>query len=157
MEFNGTFLASIVSFIVFVFLMNKVLYAPMGKIVKERQSFIEDNLESAEANHKRADKLSQEREDKLSGAKNDAREKYVKSVNGFKNEKAQLVAKAQDETNGELARAYENLNNVSNETKEGLKLRMTDLANDIVEKVLGYRSEVQGFDNDKINEILWKV
>ena len=157
MEFNGTFLASIVSFIVFVFLMNKVLYAPMGKIVKERQSFIESNLESADANHKRADELSQEREDKLSGAKNDAREKYVESVNGFKNEKTQLVAKAQDETNGELAQAYENLNNVSNETKEGLKWRMTDLANDIVEKVLGYRSEVQGFDNDKINEILWKV
>lgn len=157
MEFNGTFLASIVSFIVFVFLMNKVLYAPMGKIVKERQSFIDSNLQSADANHKRADELSQEREDKLSGAKNDAREKYVNSVNGFKNEKTQLVAKAQDETNGELAQAYENLNNVSNETKEGLKWRMTDLANDIVEKVLGYRSEVQGFDNDKINEILWKV
>ena len=157
MEFNGTFLASIVSFIVFVFLMNKVLYAPMGKIVKERQSFIESNLESAETNHKRADELSQEREDKLSGAKNDAREKYVESVNGFKNEKTQIVAKAQDETNSELAQAYENLNNVSNETKEGLKWRMTDLANDIVEKVLGYRSEVQGFDNDKINEILWKV
>ena len=157
MEFNGTFLASIVSFIVFVFLMNKVLYAPMGKIVKERQSFIDSNLQSADANQKRADELSQEREDKLSGAKNDAREKYVESVNGFKNEKTQLVAKAQDETNGELVQAYENLNNVSNETKEGLKWRMTDLANDIVEKVLGYRSEVQGFNNDKINEILWKV
>ena len=73
------------------------------------------------------------------------------------NEKNQIVAKAQDETNSELSQAYENLNNVSNETKEGLKWRMTDLANDIVEKVLGYRSEVQGFDNDKINEILWKV
>ena len=129
----------------------------MGKIVEERQSFIEGNLESVEANHKRADELSQEREDKLSGAKNDAREKYVESVNGFKNEKTQIVAKAQDETNGELAQAYENLNNVSNETKEGLKWRMTDLANDIVEKVLGFRSEVQGFNNDKINEILWKV
>ena len=156
MEFNGTFLASIVSFIVFVFLMNKVLYAPMGKIVKERQSFVEGNLESAEANHKRADELSQEREDKLSGAKNDAREKYVESVNGFKNEKTQLVAKAQDETNGELAQAYENLNNVSNETKEGLKWRMTDLANDIVEKMIGYRSEVQGFDNDTVNRILYQ-
>ena len=155
MEFNGTFLASIVSFIVFVFLMNKVLYAPMGKIVKERQSFIDSNLQSADANHKRADELSQEREDKLSGAKNDARTKYVESVNGFKNEKTQLVAKAQDETNGELAQAYENLNNVSNETKEGLKWRMTDLANDIVEKVLGYRSEVQGFDNDAVDKILY--
>ena len=32
---------------------------------------------------------------------------------------------------------------------------MTDLANDIVEKVLGYRSEVQGFDNDTVNDILY--
>ena len=114
MEFNGTFLASIVSFIVFVFLMNKVLYAPMGKIVKERQSFIDSNLQSADANHKRADELSLERDNKLSGAKNEAREKYVESVNGFKNEKTQLVEKAQDETNGELAQDYENLNNVWN-------------------------------------------
>lgn len=157
MEFNGTFLASIISFIIFVFLMNKVLYAPMGKIVKERQNFIDSNLESAEANEKRADELSHERDNKLHDAKNDARSKYIDSVNEFKNEKSQLVAKAQDETNNELNQAYENLNNVSNETKEGLKWRMTDLANDIVEKVLGYRSEVQGFDNDKINEILWKV
>ena len=46
--------------------------------------------------------------------------------------------------------------NVSNEVKEGLKSSMTDLANDIVEKVIGYRSEVQGFDNQKVDEILYQ-
>ena len=55
----------------------------------------------------------------------------------------------------ELEKAYAVLDNVSNEAKEELKSKMTDLANDIVEKVLGYRSEVQGFDNEKINEILY--
>ena len=48
------------------------------------------------------------------------------------------------------------INNVSNETKEALKGRMTDLANDIVEKMIGYRSEVQGFDNDTVNRILYQ-
>ena len=157
MEFNGTFLASIISFIIFVYLMNKVLYAPMGKIVKERQEFIDGNIKSAEENLKKADELSSEREEKLDDAKNDARAKYVESVNEFKNKKNQIVVNAQDDANNELNQAYENLNNLSNETKEGLKWRMTDLANDIVEKVLGYSSEVQGFDNDKVNEILWKV
>lgn len=33
---------------------------------------------------------------------------------------------------------------------------MTDLANDIVEKMIGYRSEVQGFDNDAVNRILYQ-
>ena len=46
--------------------------------------------------------------------------------------------------------------NISNQAKDSLKYRMTDLANDIVEKVLGYRSEVQGFDNDKVDSILYQ-
>ena len=156
MEFNGTFLASIVSFLVFVFLMNKILYAPMEKIVRERQSFIDDNFNSADENYKKADGLEHQREERLVGAKDEARTKYNDSISGYKAQKGEIVKQAQEESNNELAQAYEQLNNVSNETKEGLKGRMTDLANDIVEKVLGYRSNVQGFDNDEVNKILYQ-
>ena len=156
MEFNGTFLVSIISFIVFVFLMNKILYLPMEKIVSQRKNFIDDNINTANENNKKADELSVEREEKLDGAKNDARTRYNESVNGFKEQRTMLVKKTQDETSNELTLAYENLNNISNQTKEGLKGKMTDLANDIVEKVLGYRSEVQGFDNDTVNNILYR-
>ena len=156
MEFNATFLASIISFLVFVFLMNKILYSPMEKIVKERQKFIDENFNSADENYKKADGLEHQREEKLVGAKNEARSKYNDSVNGFKAQKADILKQAQDKTNAELEEEYQKLNNISNDTKEGLKGRMTDLANDIVEKVLGYRSEVQGFDNDEVNKILYQ-
>ena len=156
MEFNATFLASIISFLVFVFLMNKILYAPMEKIVRERQSFIDDNFNSADENYKKADGLEHQREERLVGAKDEARTKYNDSISGYKVQKGEIVKQAQEESNNELAQAYEQLNNVSNETKEGLKGRMTDLANDIVEKVLGYRSNVQGFDNDEVNKILYQ-
>lgn len=156
MEFNATFLASIISFLIFVFLMNKILYSPMEKIVKERQKFIDENFNSADENYKKADGLEHQREEKLVGAKNEARSKYNDSVNGFKAQKADILKQAQDKTNAELEEEYQKLNNISNDTKEGLKGRMTDLANDIVEKVLGYRSEVQGFDNDEVNRILYQ-
>ena len=156
MEFNATFLASIISFLVFVFLMNKILYAPMEKIVRERQSFIDDNFNSADENYKKADGLEHQREERLVGAKDEARTKYNDSISGYKAQKGEIVKQAQEESNNELAHAYEQLNNVSNKTKEGLKGRMTDLANDIVEKVLGYRSNVQGFDNDEVNKILYQ-
>ena len=156
MEFNATFLASIISFLVFVFLMNKILYAPMEKIVRERQSFIDDNFNSADENYKKADGLEHQREERLVGAKDEARTKYNDSISGYKAQKGEIVKQAQEESNNELAQANEQLNNVSNETKEGLKGRMTDLANDIVEKVLGYRSNVQGFDNDEVNKILYQ-
>lgn len=128
----------------------------MEKIVSQRKNFIDDNINTANENNKKADELSVEREEKLDGAKNDARTRYNESVNGFKEQRTMLVKKTQDETNNELTLAYENLNNISNQTKEGLKGKMTDLANDIVEKVLGYRSEVQGFDNDTVNNILYR-
>lgn len=155
MEFNGTFLASIISFVIFVYLMNKVLYSPILKIVSERRDFINGNYDAADLNNKKAEELSSQRDEKLIGAKNDARANYVNSLNEYKEQKTNIINQAQKDVNDELDRAYEGLNNLSNETKEGLKGRMTDLANDIVEKVLGYRSEVQGFDNDAVDRILY--
>ena len=156
MEFNATFLATIISFLVFVFLMNEILYEPMRKIVSERKNFIDDNLSAADINHKKAEAISKNKEAKLKTARDDARGLYTKSINDFKAQKNEILNNAQNEANGELNQAYSNLNNVSNETKEALKGRMTDLANDIVEKMIGYRSEVQGFDNDTVNRILYQ-
>ena len=147
MEFNGTFLVTIISYVLFVFVMNKILYEPINNIVAQRREFVDENLRTAEKNHKKANEISAQKEEKLKGARNDARNKYSDSVVDFKNKK---------NADNELMQTYENLNNLSNEAKEGLKGRMTDLANDIVEKMIGYRSEVQGFDNDAVNRILYQ-
>ena len=156
MEFNATFLVTIISFIVFVFLMNKILYEPMLRIVAQRRAFVDENLQAADDNHKKADEISAQKEEKLKGARSDAKNKYSEAVDEFKSKKESIVKQAQTDAEGEFNKAYEGLINLSNETKEGLKGRMTDLANDIVEKVIGYRSEVQGFNNDEVNKILYQ-
>ncbi len=156
MEFNATFLVTIISFIVFVFLMNKILYEPMLRIVAQRRAFVDENLQAADDNHKKADEISAQKEENLKGARSDAKNKYSEAVDEFKSKKESIVKQAQTDAEGEFNKAYEGLINLSNETKEGLKGRMTDLANDIVEKVIGYRSEVQGFNNDEVNKILYQ-
>ena len=156
MEFNGTFLVTIISFVLFVFVMNKILYEPIGRIVAQRREFVDGNLRSAEDNHKKAEAISAQKEEKLKCARDDARNKYSASVSDYKNQKGEIIKNAQAAADDELRQAYENLNNLSDSAKEGLKGRMTDLANDIVEKMIGYRSEVQGFDNDEVNRILYQ-
>lgn len=156
MEFNGTFFVAIISFLAFVFIMNKLLYEPVRKIVNERNNFINGNYKNANDNNARAENLSTERNEKLVGAKEEARGKYNEILTGYKEQRADIVKDAQDESRGELENAYEELNRLSAEAKENLKGKMADLANDIVEKVLGYRSDIQGFDNDKINKILYQ-
>lgn len=155
MEFNGTFLASIMTFLTFVYLMNKILYQPMADIVAKRKNIIDENYQKADELEKKAETIEAEVEEKLSAAKEDARAKYLEVIDGYKEQRAEIIKDAQDVSKDELQAAYASLDNISNEAKEGLKSKMTDLANDIAEKVLGYRSEVQGFDNDKVNDILY--
>lgn len=155
MDFNGTFLVTIISFILFVYLMNKVLYEPMRKIVKERNNFVQGNYSSADENNKKAEELVNQRDEQLVTAKDDARKKYNEILNDYKSEKADIISNANNQSVQELEEAYKHLDNVSSEAKERLKGSMADLANDIVEKVLGYRSEVHGFDNSEVDRILY--
>ena len=156
MEFNGTFLATIVTFIVFVCLMNKILYAPVLNIMEERKRVIDGNYQTASDNDTKSEELANQKEAKLDEAKNDARGKYVDALNDFKSKRADLVNDAQSVAHEELERSRAAREKLSNEAKQGLKNRMTELANDITEKVLGYRSEINGFDNDVVDRVLWR-
>lgn len=155
MEFNGTFLATIITFILFVFIMNKILYAPILGIMEERKNFIDSNYKEASDNNTRSEELETEKNAKLDDAKDNARGKYVEAIDEFKNQKADIISEAQDSANDELERSRAELQGVSDEVKNGLKGSMNDLANDIVEKVIGYRSNIEGFDDNKVNEVLW--
>ena len=156
MEFNGTFFVTIISFLVFVFVMNKVLYEPIGKFVAKRKEFIDGNLSLAKTNRDKAGEISEEKERKLRDARNDAKSRYANSVNEYKSKKNDIVDVARKEADEELRQGYENLESVSNEAKNGLKMYMNDLANDIAEKVIGYRLNTQGFDNEAVDNILYK-
>ena len=156
MEFNGTFLATIVTFIVFVLLMNKILYAPILNIMEERKSFIDDNYKAATENDAKTSELNTEMEIKLSEAKEDARGKYNEIVDDFKKQRIDIVSTAQDSAKNGIDASRIELENVSNEVKQSLKSSMTGLASDIVEKVIGQKIGIQEFDDDKVNQVLWE-
>jgi len=156
MEFNGTFLATIVTFILFVFLMNKVLYAPILDIMEKRRAFVDENYKNTEENNQKADELTKEKEDKLIDAKNDARKKYLEQLEDYKNQRTDIISNAQEVSKNELESSDKELENVSNELKNGLKSKMTTLAEDIAEKVLGYRTEIKEFDNSIVDDVLYK-
>ena len=155
MEFNGTFLATIITFIVFVLLMNIILYKPVLTIMEKRKTVIDENYKLAEENKAKASELEQEKNIKLAEAKEDAKSQYNDILTEFKTQRADIVASAQNTAREDVERSKIELENVSNEVKSQLKGSMRDLANDIVEKVIGYRSEVQNLNEDAVNKVLW--
>ena len=156
MEFNATFIATIFSFIVFVLLMNKILYAPILNIIEERKNYINNNYQNANENDEQSKTITNIIEEKKTTAKDDARVKYTETIDEYKTRKTQVVLEAQAVAREQLENSNIELTNLSNETKESLKHSMIDLANDIVEKIIGYKPEVQGFNDSRVNEILYK-
>ena len=155
MEFNGTFFATIITFIVFVFLMNKVLYAPILSIMEKRKNFIDSNYKQAEDNNIKFEQLSSEKDEKLLEAKNDARKKYVEVIEEFKNQRNGILLDKQDFENERYKNSQLELENLSNDAKQSLKNNMSDLANDIVEKVIGYKCDSNDFENEVVDKVLW--
>lgn len=137
-------------------MMNRILYAPVLNIMEARKSYINDNYNTAKENDAETEELVAKKEEKIQQAKSDARQIYIETVDEFKTQKSDIVTEAQKNAAEELAKSAINLENLTNETKEGLKHSMTDLANDIVEKVIGYRSEIQDFDNRTVDEIFYQ-
>lgn len=155
MEFNGTFFATIITFIVFVFLMNKVLYAPILSIMEKRKNFMDSNYKQAEDNNIKFEQLSSEKDEKLLEAKNDARKKYVEVIEEFKNQRNGILLDKQDFENERYKNSQLELENLSNDAKQSLKNNMSDLANDIVEKVIGYKCDSNDFENEVVDKVLW--
>lgn len=155
MEFNGTFFATIISFLVFVFIMNRLLYAPIRNIVCLRNNVINDNYKTADENNAKAEELTEKMTADIAEAREEAREKYNELLGEFKEQRIDKLRTAKNQSAEKLESVYAELENVSNEVKTNLKFRITDLANDIVEKVLGCRSDAQGFNNDEIDKILY--
>lgn len=156
MEFNATFLATIVTFVVFVILMNKILYVPILKIMETRKSFINDNYSQASDNEIKINELEQKRNSCLIDAHNEAKESYNETIEDFKEQRKQMLDGVRSECQDKLEKSGIELANLSNEVKIGLRDSMTDLANDIVEKVIGYRSDIKECDENLVNNILWE-
>ena len=73
MEFNATFIVSAISFIIFVVLMNIILYAPLQKVVEERKKTVDNNYNEANANSEKSTALLKDRADKILKAGQDAK------------------------------------------------------------------------------------
>ena len=75
MEFNATFIVSIVSFLLFVAIMNKIFYAPITKIVNEREEKLKINYDEADKLNAEAETLLKERDKKL--AETEAKSRHI--------------------------------------------------------------------------------
>jgi F-type H+-transporting ATPase subunit b len=152
MEFDATFLIAVISFIVFVLLMNKIFYAPVLKIMQARQSFVEKNYSCAAETKKQTEERTQYRENELEKSRKSSREMIAQHSQNLKNERNKELAEYKENINFDIVRQKDGLKNSAIEAKDVLKDNVVDIAKDISQILLGESINKENINKSQIEE-----
>ena len=136
MEFNATFLVSIVSFLVFMKLMNEIFYAPLTKIIEERENIVNKNYDDASFSRTKADEILKTKEFRLTETAKQSRQIMVDKTNEANNDYKLRVDNARKDLNNRIGELKNELNNEEIDAKNVLNSQVEELSQNIVNKVL---------------------
>lgn len=118
------FLAQLINFLIVVFILKKILYKPMQKMLNERKSKIEKGLQDAEDARIALENAGEERKKILSAAKSDAdvltaltkaslEETKVKLTQDAKNRSEQIIEDAKQKASMEFEKMNSEIGKMS--------------------------------------------
>ena len=146
MEFNATFIVSFISFIIFIVVMNLILYKPINDIIEKRQKFIGDNYDVANKNNEKSKSLLEDKQNQIKDAHKDAKEKFAFSQNEAKEKKSHTIDVAKKQSKVDIDERVIDFNNQSNSAKDALKNDVVALAQMICDKFIQSDEKVSAND-----------
>ena len=152
MEFDATFLISVISFIVFVFIMNKIFYAPILKIMQERQHLVDENFNCARTVKNETLTQIKLHDNELEKTREEARNTVASESKRIKQENAKAVAEFRSELMENISKEKENLKESALEAKEELKDDAVNIAKSISEIILGDEIKSEAINKNQIKE-----
>ena len=152
MEFDATFLIAAISFVVFVFIMNAIFYAPVMRIMEERNKVVENNFNSAKKLNEETQKKEEYHQNELETSRNEARVTLDSEMQRMKIEKSKAINEYKNELFDNISKEKENLENSALEAKETLKDTVVDIAKSISSILLGDNLNIGSIDKSHIKE-----
>ncbi len=147
MEFNGTFIVAFVSFVIFTFVMNLILYKPINDIVLKRKKLVDANYEEAEKNTVKKEEILHERDEKLLKATDEAKKIVADRTLEVNNQKDEITSNAGKEAQKNIDAYNLYYKNATSEAKEFLKTEVISLAQAISNKFLGESEQINADEN----------
>ena len=143
LEFNATFFVAMFSFIIFMMIMNSILYKPLARIQKERAEIIQKEKDAAKLTEEKTENLKQQQQANIEKSRLIAKDNFNKKVSEYKERKETILSTARDLAKKDLAIANAKLEGDEREAKLLLKAQLNDLASAVASKVLGYETKVE--------------
>jgi F-type H+-transporting ATPase subunit b len=137
LEINGWLFVQLANFLILLFLLNIILFKPLLKLFKDRDDSTKGALEKAGAMDREKDEVLAKIEEKLSGARTEARSVFENlSDEGLEVQK-KAVQSAQNEAVEINKKAKVELETATDKARNALKADIEAFSKQIVEKLVG--------------------
>ncbi|WP_457569778.1 ATP synthase F0 subunit B [Desulfurobacterium sp.] len=133
---NATVIVQMINFLVFMVIMDKVLFKPMITHLAKREEELNVLKIEAEELRKSAEKFLQEYQAVIAEAKEKAKELLNAALREAKEERERIISQAQEEMQAKVEKAKAEIWASFEQEKEKLAERVDEIANEIVEKLL---------------------
>lgn len=136
-EFNATFLVAMLSFVVFIMIMNAIFYRPILNIMRKRDEYINSNYDEAKELSEQAEKLDIKKAETIQQTQNECRIEIKNVVENAQGLASKNVQDARTEVKNEIQLKKDSLVRESEALEGVLKSSVvTDLASSITSKFM---------------------
>lgn len=136
-EFNATFLVAMLSFVVFIMIMNAIFYRPILNIMRKRDEYINSNYDEAKELSEQAEKLDIKKAETIQQTQNECRTEIKNVVENVQGLASKNVQDARTEVKNEIQLKKDSLVRESEALEGVLKSSVvTDLASSITSKFM---------------------
>lgn len=156
MEINATILVSAISFIVFIFIMNKILYKPVLEIMEKRQNYIDANKNEADEYHKKAQQLLVDKDARVAEAQRTSRDIVASKADAIKEEKSKVLNDTKNSVTSYFSEQKQNLAHQKDEAAANMKHDVADLANRLTTKLMGEGIAFEPVGEQEVEEVMKK-
>lgn len=128
---------NIVGFVLLLFVLRKMVFAPIGKVLEERQTDIATTYDKLEADQRQMEALRADYEQRLASIEAEAREKIQSAIKDAQAARDQIIQEANMRSKEMIARAEEEIGREREQAMITLRQQVVDLALGATTKIIG--------------------
>ena len=133
---NETLIFQVISFLIFLFIINRILFRPLRRTMAEREVYIENIQKDIIEAQNQFEDLTDQIKEQEKAARNEAFEQQVKLEESANRQAAEILASVREEINVSKEQARKNIDAQISTTRKDIQKEAENLATSIIETVL---------------------
>lgn len=136
---NETLILQVISFLIFLFIINRIMFRPLRNVMNERETYIENIQKDIVDAENRFEDLANQIQQQEKAVKNEAFEQKESLETSGSRQAVEILAATRKEMNSLKNDAQNEIDAQISAARKHIQKESEDLAKDIIEKLL-YRS-----------------